>query len=66
MQAGSPYAFLNKYGKGRHVYVRAKPRPSRSAWMSRRHRIVYSDTVIDVWSVSLSATVHSRAKQASI
>ena len=23
---------LNKSGKGRHVYVRARPRPSRSAW----------------------------------
>ena len=25
-------SILSKVGKGRHVYVRAKPRPSRSAW----------------------------------
>ena len=25
-------AYLNKLGNGRHVYVRAWPRPSRSAW----------------------------------
>ena len=33
MQAGSlNFNFVKKYGKGRHVYVRAWPRPSRSAW----------------------------------
>ena len=32
MQAGSLNFNLSKVGKGRHVYVRAWPRPSRSAW----------------------------------
>ena len=47
--------FCQKIGKGRHVYVRAKPRPSPSAWAEniakRMARLPNTNTIWEYFKV---------------